>query len=90
VSATSFTTGDGTTAETIPKSALSYASGTATKTGTSTVVAGGGVLSQSRTAYAATAVGGNNTAAWNPTITVTLPAQALAGPYTGVITHSVS
>jgi hypothetical protein len=42
VSATSFVTGDGTAAETIPMSALSYGAGTATKTGTSTLDPGGG------------------------------------------------
>jgi hypothetical protein len=91
VSATSFTTGDQTATETIPKSALFYAPGTATKTGTSLLLhPGGGLLSQERSAYSATLVVGNNTAVWNPTITVTLPAQVLAGPYAGVITHSAS
>lgn len=32
---------------------------------------------------------GNNTAAWNPTITVAIPAGAIAGTYSSVITHSV-
>lgn len=32
---------------------------------------------------------GNNTASWNPTITVAIPAAAIAGAYTSVITHSV-
>lgn len=33
---------------------------------------------------------GNNTAKWNPTLTVTLPSEALAGDYTGTINTSVS
>jgi len=37
----------------------------------------------------ATGVSGNNTAAWNPTITVTIPANALAGTYSTTISHSV-
>jgi hypothetical protein len=32
---------------------------------------------------------GDNTATWNPTITVAIPAGAIAGTYTSVITHSV-
>ena len=90
MSATSFTTGGETPVGTIPRGALSYVAGTATKTGTATLAPGSGVLSQSRTAYAATEVAGSNTAVWDPTITVTLPAQAVAGSYTGMITHSVS
>lgn len=90
VSATSFTTGDGSPAETISGGALSYAPGSASQTGTATLGPGGGALSESRTGYAATGVDGSNTAVWNPTITVTLPPQAVAGTYTGVITHSVS
>jgi hypothetical protein len=27
---------------------------------------------------------------WNPTVTIALPPQAVAGTYTGTITHSVS
>jgi hypothetical protein len=32
---------------------------------------------------------GNNTATWDPTITVAVPAGSVAGAYTAVITHSV-
>jgi hypothetical protein len=32
---------------------------------------------------------GNNSASWDPNITVTIPAGAVAGAYTAVITHSV-
>jgi hypothetical protein len=32
---------------------------------------------------------GNNTASWDPTITVAIPANSIAGAYTAVITHSV-
>lgn len=38
----------------------------------------------------ATGVSGINSASWNPTISVTLPANALAGTYSSTITHSVS
>lgn len=33
---------------------------------------------------------GRNAARWNPTLTVTLPANRTAGTYTGTITHSVA
>jgi hypothetical protein len=39
--------------------------------------------------YTGVAVG-NNSVTWNPTVLITLPAQAVAGKYTGTITHSVS
>ena len=32
---------------------------------------------------------GNNTASWNPTLTVTLPEGALAGEYSGTVTTSI-
>jgi hypothetical protein len=38
----------------------------------------------------ATGVSGVNTAAWNPTIAVTIPGGAQAGTYSTTITHSVS
>ena len=38
----------------------------------------------------ATGVVGVNAATWNPTISVTIPANALAGTYSSTITHSVS
>jgi hypothetical protein len=38
----------------------------------------------------ATDVNGSNTATWDPTIAVTIPANALAGTYSTSITHSVS
>lgn len=38
----------------------------------------------------ATNVSGINTATWNPSISVTIPANALAGTYSSTITHSVA
>lgn len=97
VSTTTFTTGGATTAETIPKTSITYWSGTATSTtGTGTFTPGQATagnkqdLSVSRTAF--TLTGGNlvNTAAWNPTLGVNVPAQAIAGTYTATVTHSVT
>lgn len=38
----------------------------------------------------ATGVSGTNSANWNPTISITVPANSLAGTYTSTIAHSVS
>ena len=99
VTTTAFTTGGATAAETIPASAVKYASGPATTT------AGIGVFTpgQATTALAAaipaapglvaftlTLGVGNNTATWNPTLQVAVPAAAVAGTYTGTVTHSVA
>jgi hypothetical protein len=40
--------------------------------------------------YTVQVIVGDNTSTWNPTITVTLPADAVAGVYSGTITHSVA
>lgn len=97
VTSTSFTTGGGTTAETIPNSDVSYWSGVATATsGTGTFTPGqataaaAAVLDTSRTAYSLTAGVGDNSATWNPTLVVALPAAAVGGTYTGTVTHSVA
>lgn len=96
VSATSMTTGAATTAETIPNTAVSYWSGAATATtGTGTFTPGQAAvgnaetMSASRTAFGLSAGTGNNTAAWNPTLRIAIPAQAVVGTYTGTVNHSV-
>jgi hypothetical protein len=70
---------------------VSYNSGDATgSTGTVTPTSDGAT---SITAVAPVAAGtlasGNNTASYSPTLTVALPASALAGAYTGTVTTSV-
>ncbi|MDH6580461.1 hypothetical protein [Kitasatospora sp. MAP5-34] len=97
VVSTSFQTGGGTAPETIATSAVSYWSGAATATaGTATFTPGQATagaaqtLASSRTAFTATAGVGNNTAAWNPTLVVAVPAGAVGGTYTGTVTHSVA
>ena len=97
VSATDFTSGGGTPAETIPKPNVSYWSGTATASSGVGVFAPGQAtalnaqaLGITRTAFSASVVVGNNSVTWNPTIVVSVPAAAVAGDYAGVITHSVS
>lgn len=95
VTATAFTTGGGTTAETVANSSVTYWSGAATgTTGTATFTPGQAnagaaqTMAVSRTAFTATAGVGDNSATWNPTLVVTLPAQAVVGTYTGTVTHS--
>jgi hypothetical protein len=97
VSSTDFTTGGATANETIAKGQVTYWSGTATASSGVAVFAPGQAsaanaqaLSVSRTAFSATAIVGNNSASWNPTVTVNVPAAAVAGDYTGTITHSVA
>ncbi|MFI7439891.1 hypothetical protein [Nonomuraea indica] len=97
VTATDFTTGGGTAAETVPNTAVRYWSGPATSTtGTGTFVAGqlnaasAVVLDQTRTAFSKTTGSGNNSAVWTPTVVVDIPTGAVAGLYTGTVSHSVA
>lgn len=96
VSATPLTTGAGTTAETIPAGAIAYASGPATATtGDGTFTAGqpsgaGVPLDGTVEAFRLEGATGRTTATWTPTIAVAVPASAVAGAYTGTITHSVA
>ena len=92
VSSTDFTTGTATTHETVTKSNIAYSAGAATST-TGIGVFTPGVLanlSSAGTAGAWTVGVGNNSASWNPTINVTIPAGSVTGTYSGTITHSVA
>ncbi|WP_405361700.1 hypothetical protein OG535_28130 [Kitasatospora sp. NBC_00085] len=96
VSATNFHTGGATSAETITTSNVSYWSGPATNTnGTVTATPGQAdasakqALGSSRTAFGCTG-NGNNSTSWSPTAVITIPAAAVAGTYTGTVTHSVA
>ncbi|GAA0357572.1 hypothetical protein NE235_33485 [Actinoallomurus spadix] len=97
VSATNFTTGGNDPAEIVPASDVAYWSGPATATtGTGTFVPGQAdaaaavTLDQSRTAFSKTTGSGDNSATWNPTLVITIPAQAVAGTYTGTVNHQVA
>src|SRR6266566_3791263 len=65
-------------------------------TGTGTATAGQAtagaavVLSTGQTAFTWSAGSGNNSASWNPTLIVAVPATAVAGTYSGTVTHSVA
>ncbi|WP_223165485.1 hypothetical protein [Lentzea indica] len=92
-----FTTGTATTDETIANDLVGYWSGPAISPSGSgaTFVPGqptaGDVvtLAASRPAFSLTAGVGNNSVTWNPTLIVNVPAAAVAGGYTGTVTHSV-
>ena len=42
------------------------------------------------TAMSLTGGAGSNSASWNPTLVVNVPAAAVAGTYSGTVTHSVA
>jgi hypothetical protein len=92
VSSTSFITGGGSPAETVPASAVTYDPGQAiASTGTGTFTQGTpGALGTPRTAFSASSEVGSTSVTWDPQITVQIPAAAVAGTYTGTITHSVA
>lgn len=74
----------------IPATAVSYTAGTITKVGTAAYLANDPTgLTAATAAVTATEVTGDNTATWNPTISVTVPAGVAAGVYSATITHSV-
>jgi hypothetical protein len=74
----------------VPASAVAYTAGTITKVGTAEYAANDpthleGVIP----AVSATGITGDNSATWNPTITVTIPGGTPVGTYNATITHSV-
>jgi len=97
-SATNWVTGTDTPAEVIPVSDVGYAVGSITTTGTITATgtnlpagaAAGDLSGAAKTVVTGTAGVGNNTAEWDPTISVAVPAAAVGGVYTGILTQSVS
>jgi hypothetical protein len=86
-----WTTGGGTPAETIPAADVGYDPGSITTTGT--ITATGTPITLSGTAapvVTGTAGVGDNTASWDPTLSVAVPASAVGGIYTGTLTQSVN
>jgi hypothetical protein len=78
---------------TTDSTAVSYNSGNVNKTGTVTAAGTGPTLLSpiaDTAVVSGTAVHGNNTASWNPTLTVSLPSDSLAGDYDGTVTTSVA
>ncbi|MFB9833026.1 hypothetical protein [Actinoallomurus acaciae] len=89
VTSTDFTA-TGVTA--IPASAVTYTPGTATTVGDGTFTAGtaGALGTTPLTAYTHTGGTGSNSATWDPTLAVAVPATATATTYSGTVTHSVT
>jgi hypothetical protein len=76
---------------TIPATDSTYSPGTVTTTGVITVTPSTVTLSNSpQTVLTGTAGVGDNTASWDPTIAVNVPASAVGGTYTGTLTQSVA
>jgi hypothetical protein len=69
---------------------VSYTAGAVAESGTTTVADGAAtVVNTPSSVVAPTSLSGNNTASWNPTLDVTMPAGALADDYAGTVTTSV-
>jgi hypothetical protein len=74
----------------IAASAVGYTVGTITKVGTATYTPNDPTdLTGVAPAVTATAITGDNSATWNPTINVAVPGGMAAGVYSATITHSV-
>ncbi|MFE6505771.1 hypothetical protein [Kitasatospora sp. NPDC057738] len=87
VSETDFTNGSSTVAATN----AAYTVGAVTTTGTITATPTNVTLSNSSQVVVTGSAGvGDNTASWDPTVSVALPAAAISGAYTGTLTHSVA
>jgi Ice-binding-like/Domain of unknown function DUF11 len=92
-SATEFTTGDGRPAETIPAADVLYLiSGFTSTTGSATFTRTPetGLSGTAQAVVTATNVNGDNSAAWNPVLQVSVPSGAIVGTYSATITHSVA
>jgi hypothetical protein len=90
-SSTDFVTGGGGPGNTIPASDANYDPGAITHTGTITTTPTDITLANSpQTVVAGTAGSGDNSASWNPTISVAIPASAVGGTYTATLVQSVS
>lgn len=71
-------------------SAVKYSAGPIAKVGTATYTANDPTnLTGVSAAVTATGITGDNSATWNPTITVAVPGGTAAGVYVATITHSV-
>lgn len=99
VSSSDYRTGGGTPAETITRSNVSYWSGPASaKHGTGVFTAGQESATgeqplsgpDSLNAFRMSLGVGSNSASWDPTLDVTVPAAAVSGKYAGTVTHSVA
>jgi hypothetical protein len=78
-------------ANTIPATDANYDAGAITHTGTITITATDITLANTpQTVVAGTVGSGDNSASWNPTISVAIPGTAVGGTYTATLVQSVS
>jgi hypothetical protein len=91
-----FVTGGGTLAERIPNGSIRYWSGPAVSTSGNGPYTPGQptgaqavALNVQRTAFTRSALSGSGNCTWNPHVRVNAPAAAIAGTYTGTVTHTV-
>jgi hypothetical protein len=95
-SSSDWTTGAGLPVETIPAADVTYdpgaitTTGVITATGTTIALANSPVPALDNTVVAGTDGVGDNSATWDPTIAVHVPAGAVAGDYVGTLTQSVA
>ncbi|MFF3446683.1 hypothetical protein ACFYXJ_06015 [Streptomyces sp. NPDC002667] len=76
---------------TIPATDAAYTPGSVTTTGTITATPTAVTLSNSSQVVLTGSDGiGDNTASWNPTVAVSVPAGSIGGTYTGTLTQSVA
>lgn len=79
---------------TVAASNVSYTVGTVTPGGTASAanltVANQSNISSDKPVVTATNLTGYNSASWDPSITVNIPAGTVAGNYAGTVTHSVA
>jgi hypothetical protein len=77
---------------TTTSTSITYNSGVVNKTGDVTATSSGlkTLTTVATEVVTGTDVTGNNTASWNPTLTVNLPPNSLAGNYSGTVTTSVA
>jgi hypothetical protein len=99
VVSTAFTTGGGTTYERVAASSVRYSAGAVTATSgvaaglcTPGQALGPESLDTTRTAMSCGGISllSATSVTWRPTLTITLPASAVAGTYSGTVTHSVA
>jgi hypothetical protein len=70
---------------------VGYSAGAITKVGTATYTANDrSDLTAVGAAVTATGITGDNSATWNPTVSVAVPGGVAPGTYAATITHSVS
>jgi hypothetical protein len=81
---------DFTGPQTLPGASVYSPTAASATNATVTAAADQTLTTSAATVQTATLAVGVNSATWNPTVTVTIPANALAGTYSSTITQSVS